>query len=137
MQGPGLRRVLLLLSGDSALAERRANFPPAVSGLARAVIPGALFFGSPPRRVRAGEEDPRRFPSDQVICAERVVEAAERLSIEVEIVDINTRGLDREVVDRYVGRNDVLPVLVRADGQRLVGAESFGPAAVRDFLFGA
>lgn len=134
MEEPGPHRVLLFLAGDTSLSERRGSLPPGVSGFGRIVIPPLLAFMSPHRPAGTPENDEHKYPLDQVEVAQTVLDGAGPLGVQVEIVDVNLRGLDRAIVDRYVGPDDVLPVLARADGQRLVGSEEFTPGAVRGFL---
>jgi len=135
---PGLRRVVLFLPGDPALAERRGSLPPAASGFARLLIPATLYINNTRGRWwTKAQEDEHRFPSDLLAVAQLVIDLAGPLGIDVELVDVNQRGADQLFIDRYVGPADVLPVLARQDGRRLVGSESFAPAAVRRFLQGA
>jgi hypothetical protein len=88
-----------------------------------------------PGRERPSEPD--AFPADQVMCAQQLLEAAKRLGRTVKIVDVNQPEVDRALVQRFVGPDDVLPIAVRSDGTRLEGTESFGPGALQEFLAGA
>jgi len=54
----------------------------------------------------------------------------------VSIVDVNQPAGFQALVARWVGPNDVLPILVRPDGARLEGIEEFGPRRVRRFIRG-
>jgi len=110
--------------------------PPGVSGIGRTLAP-LVFFRGRSRPPGSPDNEEHKFPLDQVAAAQMVLDRAAPLGVQVEIVDVNLRDLDRGIVDRYVGPNDVLPVLARADGQRLVGADDFTPGAVRTFLLAA
>ncbi len=115
------------------------------------VIDAALPFGghipvsrssSPPGAVPPlGEADPSmtddrpwHLPPQQLRCVDLVLQLARRQRKRVTVVDVNRAGAQQPLVDRWVGANDVLPLLVRPDGARLGGVEQFVPQRVRRFL---
>jgi hypothetical protein len=138
VDGPAPGTVYLFLGGDSALASERANRPPTISTLAGAFLPPAWFMKRSGPRGSADETDEGGggFPSEQVMIAQIVLDTARKLGREVRIVDVNNAGAAQELVGRMVRPNDVLPVLARADGQRLVGSEAFTRSALKAFLSG-
>ena len=79
---------------------------------------------------------PWHLPPQQMICLDIVLDVAKQQNKRVTVIDVD-RALDRQaLVDRWVGPNDVLPLLVRSDGARLGGAENFRAAKVRRFVRG-
>jgi len=118
--------------------------------LARMVVPGT---GYRPKEVAAESDElpsgpagtegasdpdarPWHLPPGQMACLQVVLDSAERLRQAVLVIDVDRPGAHQNLVDASVGSEDVLPILVRADGARLQGQESFAPAAVRRFLMG-
>ena len=112
------------------------------------MIPGA---GIPPKELRPGYAEnspgatdvaatpspnprPWHLPPSQTACLDIVLDTAERQRDEVLVVDVDRPGEHRDLVERYVGSNDVLPLLLRPDGARLEGLENFTPARVRKFI---
>ncbi len=77
------------------------------------------------------------IPGDQVMCAQRVVDATRKHQKIVRVVDVNATGGTPQFEPEWFGPDDVLPVLVRSDGARLVGAGDFSPRALDRFLSGA
>jgi hypothetical protein len=67
-------------------------------------------------------------------CRDLVLSVAADLGRPVTVIDVNRDDAPIGVVQHYVGPNDLLPLLVRADGQRLEGHEQFTPRRVRRFL---
>jgi hypothetical protein len=90
-----------------------------------------MAAGSGPTPTATAE---RSFPPAQVYCANVVLEVAERLARQVTVVDVNRVVGNQALVDRWVGPDDLLPILVRPDGSRLVGVDMFSPRTVRRFL---
>lgn len=80
------------------------------------------------------DERPWHLPPAQMACVQIVLDAAKRQGRGVVVVDVDRPGEHKDLVDRYVGSNDVLPLLVREDGARLEGEERFAPAEVRRFI---
>jgi hypothetical protein len=81
-------------------------------------------------------ELPWRLPSEQIHCVNTVVEVAYREGKTVTLVDTAHPAGRRALVDRWVGSDRVLPVLVRSDGALLEGIEKFGARRVRQFIRG-
>ena len=73
-------------------------------------------------------------PVEQLRCIELLERVVRKTGQQVHIVDVNRPGEDRELVTRWVTADDVLPILVRSDGARLVGEESFTTAELHRFL---
>jgi hypothetical protein len=69
-------------------------------------------------------------------CLQIVLDAAKRQQREVLVVDVDRPGGQHDLVERCVGPEDVLPLLLRSDGARLEGQENFAPAKVRRFIAG-
>jgi hypothetical protein len=65
-----------------------------------------------------------------------VGELAAQLGQKVRLVDVNRPGEDGPLVDRFVTPELALPILVRPDGKRIWGIESFTASNVRRFLSG-
>jgi len=82
------------------------------------------------------EKRPWHLPGQQLICVNMVLDEAERRGRSVTIVDVDRPGDQQSVVDRWFGPQDVVPILVRPDGVRLVGVENFSPEQVRHFVAG-
>lgn len=125
---------MVFVGGDPALSDELANKPDAVGGFARIFIPAAVAAHISRPRERAGPSDAWLVPADQVMCVERLVKAAEAAHRTVHLVDVNRPGDDRPLVERFVTPSDVLPIALRSDGVRLVGAEAFSPGQLRRFL---
>ncbi|MCI4352786.1 MAG: hypothetical protein L3K14_05280 [Thermoplasmata archaeon] len=79
---------------------------------------------------------PWHIPSNQIQCANMVFEIAKGESRRVALVDVNRAAGDQALVDRWVGSDAVLPLLVRRDGARLQGIEEFVPSKVRRLVLG-
>jgi hypothetical protein len=68
--------------------------------------------------------------------ARMVVEIAQRHGLSVKVVDVDSPGEDRSLVERYVSADDDLPILIRPDGARLSGDDAFVPKTVERFVLG-
>ncbi len=133
MAAPSPRSVVLFLASDPALADRLAAMPATLGWMSRLLLPASVVLNRAGRAMADGStEGP--FPADQVMCAQRLIDLAKRARCTVRVVDVNRPGSDRALVDRYVTVADVLPIAVRADGQRVVGVEQFEPPRLRQFL---
>ena len=82
----------------------------------------------------APDERPWHFPVEQRTCIRLVDELAESLGRTVMVIDVNWPEFHTDLVERWVGPNTLLPLLVAPDGRRLEGLESFVPSIVRRFL---
>ncbi|MGI0129399.1 MAG: hypothetical protein ACREDE_01560 [Thermoplasmata archaeon] len=78
-----------------------------------------------------------RLPPQQIHCMQAVLDAARREGRTVTVVDVDRSAGRRDLVDRWVGSDDVLPLLVRPDGSRLEGLENFSPRKLRQFIHGS
>jgi len=138
--------LLLLVAGEPD------NGQPPLKDVQRPLV--RLFFGiglpawqrkRAEARASEGRRDPApgaegeprmRLPPDQAGCVREVVSIARQEGATVSIVDVNQPAGFQALVARWVGPNDVLPILVRPDGARLEGIEEFGPRRVRRFIRG-
>jgi len=134
MAAPAPGTVVLFLGSDPETEHRVGALPGTVSWLARTVFPANVFLGPPFRSSKSSEDEIGPFPADQVMCAQRVLDQAKKVGRTVQFVDVNRPGEARELVLRFMGPGDVLPVLLRQDGARLAGAESFDGRTIREFL---
>jgi hypothetical protein len=135
MAAPPPGSVIVFLGSDPESVDLLAARPATLTWMSR-FLPANLVLG----RAEAAEADRSAegpFPPDQVMCAQRLLDLAKRAHRSVRVVDVNRPGPDRPLVQRYVTENDVLPIAVRADGQRLVGTEGFEPPLIRRFLASA
>ncbi len=82
------------------------------------------------------EGPPWHLPRQEIPCVNLVLEMAHREGRIVTLVDANRAGEQQDLVHRWVGPDDVLPLLVRPDGGRLEGPENFVPQKVRQFISG-
>lgn len=137
MASPPPGTVVLFLASDPADPDRQAAHTPTATWLERTFVPPRIAFTRSTRAPSLREGEPGPFPAEQVMCAQRVVDQARKGRRTVRMVDVNEPGDARDLVQRFVTPADVLPVLVRADGARLVGAESFTPPSIRRFLAGS
>jgi len=147
-ESPG--SLLLFVAGEPELTpgirESGVGLAPRFAGLvfATGLIP-------PPPRPPVEESPQGRNASDQppltdsrpwhlapaqMASLQVVLDAAKRQRRGVFVVDVNRPGVYQSLVERHVGPDDVLPLLVRPDGARLEGQESFDPARVRRFIAG-
>jgi hypothetical protein len=137
---------LMFVSGEPDNATNHVG--PALSvpmRLVMAVIPLGLVvrFASPPGSVRGVALDdvpsastPWHLPADQIHCVNSVLEAAIAERRFVTLVDVNRASAPPELVQQYVSPNDIFPILIRPDGQRIEGVENFSPKVLRRVLRG-
>ncbi|HEY1198813.1 MAG TPA: hypothetical protein VGG32_08845 [Thermoplasmata archaeon] len=107
-----------------------ARTPISLSAHPPGDIPPAMGEAQPPLT----DSRPWHLPPQQVQCAEMVLKIARREQRRVTVVDVNRASVHQDAVDRWVGPNDVLPLLVRPDGSRLEGIEEFAPQKIRRFI---
>ncbi|HXY46592.1 MAG TPA: hypothetical protein VEK13_01680 [Thermoplasmata archaeon] len=74
------------------------------------------------------------FPVEQRACVRLVTDIAKSMGQVVTVIDVNWPEGDRDLVERWMGPNSLLPMLIAPDGRRLEGIESFVPSRVRRFL---
>jgi len=94
--------------------------------------PRSSDYEHPPLR----DARPWHIPGPQVQCAEMAFVAADAAQKSIGVIDINRPGTQEAFVARWVGPDDVMPVLVRPDGAALRGVEAFVPGRVRRFVRG-
>lgn len=74
------------------------------------------------------------YPVEQRMCVQLVVNLAESMGKALKVVDVNRPSGDQGLVQRWVTRETLLPLLVSPNGRRLEGIESFVPSRLKDFL---
>jgi hypothetical protein len=79
---------------------------------------------------------PGQIYGAQAEMGRMVLDLASGYGVSVKVVDVNRSGQDAALVQRYVLPDDELPVLIRTDGARLAGSDSFVPDRVKEFLLG-
>lgn len=104
--------------------------------MAGLLIPPTLFLARMPQTIPPSSDGSWLIPADQVMCVELVAEAIRASGRTVKLVDVNRPGDDRGLVQQYVSPGDILPILLRPDGARLEGVESFTPSELRRFVRG-
>jgi hypothetical protein len=106
------------------------------------VVPLAAVTDSGLRRSGSagseGSPSPRtwRLPPQQIHCVNAVLDIARREGRTVTVIDVDHAAARQHLVDRWVGPDDVVPLLVRPDGARLEGLENFGGRTLRRFIRG-
>jgi len=98
----------------------------------------AVAWSRSPSKVRpadpAATGPPWHLGRQEIFCVNQVLEVAEKLGRSVTVVDVNRAGEQQPLVDRWVGNEDILPILVRPDGERLEGSENFSSSILRKFI---
>jgi hypothetical protein len=74
------------------------------------------------------------LPPEEIQCVKMVLLIAQKRGRSVTVVDVNRDEGHQVLIARWVGADDVLPLLVRPDGTRLEGLEDFTPSQVRRFI---
>jgi len=126
-------RCLLFLSGEpleSATPGGRVRY-----------VSAAIGGGAPLGAISWGGRQPGDAAPDQVFgeagrIGRLVLDVARRNGLSVKVVNVNHPGDDRALAQEYVAADDDLPVLIRPDGARLSGEESFVPSTLERFLAG-
>lgn len=137
--------LLMFVAGepDSGVPHLRNTSLSIPARLLGTLLPYQLFFASQDRAAALNSQrDPTaprpppnwELPPGQIHCVNAVLETAERLSRKVTLIDVDRAGAPQELIDRWVGPNDVFPILVRPDGARLEGEENFDSPIIRRFL---
>jgi len=127
---------LLFVSGEPGPPETLSPLIGTSVGarLFGSVIPASWF---PDRTPPPGPRpEDWHVPREEVATANLVFEIARETGRPVALVNANGSGTDAELASKWVGANDLLPVLVRSDGERLVGLEQFRPKTIRTFMAG-
>ncbi|MGA7860848.1 MAG: hypothetical protein WCB19_03205 [Thermoplasmata archaeon] len=107
-------------------------------------IVGGWWFGAKRGGSRSAGSSPPAHPDDQlwhlppeqIGCANMVFDIAQRMGRTVALVDANRPAGHQDLVERWVGSDSLLPLLVRRDGARLEGVDEFIPRTVRRFIGG-
>jgi hypothetical protein len=134
--------LLLFVAGEpdpgGASAE---DFPTSLIGRLAGAVIGLRWVnarGSSPVVAEppptSAEAVPWHLPAPQVLCVNLVSEVADGLARRVALIDVNRPAGREELIERWVGPTDVLPLLVRPDGLRLDGMESFTKKRLRRFI---
>lgn len=74
------------------------------------------------------------YPVEQRMCVQLVLSLAEPMGKAVKVVDVHRPAGDHDLVERWVTRETLLPLLVSPNGGRLQGIESFVPSRLKHFL---
>jgi hypothetical protein len=124
---------VLFLSGES--------FRDAVPGARRPYSVSLLRGGTPMAGYAVGghvpaDADPGQLYGPEAAMGRRVLDLAATCGTRVRVVDVEHPGTDAELVRQYASPERVLPILVRADGARLDGADAMVPARLAPFLHG-
>jgi len=121
-------KVFLLFAGGEP--NRGDDGRAIASGLKRQTLIFPTVTPNPPSQATP----PWEFPVEQRSCIKLVTEMAEPTGDRVRVIDVNSPGTDRRLVDRWAGSDSLLPVLVAPSGRRLEGLDAFVPGRLRRFL---
>jgi len=84
----------------------------------------------PPSRV-----DIRGYlPPEMVGCSKMVTDILERDGEQLTLVDVSREEVRPDLISRYFGPDNVLPMLVGPDGRKLEGLVEFTPKRIRKFV---
>lgn len=119
---------------ESSVARRVAG---ALGGRLWLRSPGGTSQLTDDARVSLADERPWHLPPQQIHCVNMVFEIAQGKGRRVTLVDVNRAAGHQDLVDRWVGPDGVLPLLVRLDGTRLEGIEEFVPRKIRRLISGS
>ena len=98
--------------------------------------PGTSIAADDAQPLPSGEP-PWRLPPEQIHCVNTVFEMANLEGATLTVIDVDRAGERQYLVDRWFAENQLIPLLVRADGSKLDGIENFTPRKVRQFIRGA
>jgi len=145
MTAPRGASFILFVAGEpDTVPEPLRDVGAAVFGRFAGVMMGEAVVGPPNEKTHfetvrepppEGQE-PWHLSREQNQAVQLVQDIAARLHTTLVVVDVNRAGDRRDLVERWVGTDDLLPLLVRSDGSRLEGLEQFLPELVRSFLRG-
>jgi len=116
-------------------------FRDVIPGGGRQTVLGVSVAGGPgPVEVLGGHEpadfQPGQLYGSQAEMGRMVLDLANKCGVPVRVVDVEHPGAEAELVQRSLPVAGPLPVLLRPDGARLAGSESFVPRTVAAFLQG-
>jgi len=83
------------------------------------------------------DEMPWHLPPQVLASVQLVCDLVSQAGKHVTLVDVNRSGGQLELVRRWVGDNDVFPLLIRTDGSRVEGIENFTARKIRTFVTGS
>jgi hypothetical protein len=135
--------VLLFVAGDPhPTPDPLRDVDTSILHRAAGVVVGGFVAGTPADRStwknrkqpQTAERDPWHLPREQNQCVLMVLEIADEVGRAVRMIDVNRASSAPELIARWVGPDDVMPLLVRPDGARLEGLHELVPGAVRRFL---
>ena len=136
--------LVLFVAGepDPGLPSLGSTTMPIIGRLIGAFTSLRLVMGPPESPGSTAEESrpaqlgshPWHLPPEHVRCVNLVLQLAEQEGTELSIVDVNRADERQDLISRWVGVDDSFPLLVRRDGARLEGIESFVPRRVREFI---
>ena len=153
--------LLLFVSGEPGPGEDLPLHFPLSTRVASFIVPPILYLGTTPlgalldnprpserrrtsesesatsRRSVADPEDAWHIPRGTIPSVVLVLDIAKSKGWDLTIVNANASGKAQELVDRWLAPEDLLPVLVRPDGERPVRLEMYTPGNVRRFLTGS
>lgn len=124
-------RCLLFLPGEPL----EAAAPGARARYVSVAIGGGAPWGATSWGGRQpGDDAPGQVFGEAGRIGRLVLDVARRNGLSVKVVNVNDPGDDRVLTQRHLGPDDALPVLIRPDGARLAGEESFVPSTLERFL---
>ena len=81
-----------------------------------------------------GEDTEWHVPPGLVASVDLVIDVARQERRSLTVVNVDRPGEALPLVERFVRPSDVFPVLVRADGGRLMGEQEFTRSGLKRFL---
>lgn len=129
--------LLIFVSGIAGPPPDRTK--DVVTSMWSRVVGAQQWFGagtSPAPGAASGGAPEWHLDPPEIACVDMAEDAARRYERTLEVVNVNSPGPKSGLVRQWITDNDVFPVLVRPDGQRLVGLDQFDPARVRRFVRG-
>ena len=145
--------LVLFVSGEPGPGDAPIQYRTFAETVGSLIVPPILLLPDSPERPRPGqarrrsepapagsstpapEREPEwHLPREAIPPVELVLKMAQVNGRVVTLINANAPGPARELVERWVGPGDLLPVLVGPDGHRLVGLEMFTPRSLRRFL---
>ena len=143
MADPEGKPLLLFVSGETdSGADPFRDVSSSVLSRTTGMMFGEAFGGKPAGSSdwKAAQDPSSRargqlhLSLEESQCTRLVLEIAADEGRQVTVVDVNRADDHRDLVSRWVGPDELLPLLVRPDGARLAGAEQFVPKGVRRFI---
>lgn len=142
MAPPSPRELLLFVSGEPGPGPDPGR--DVVSSMPRrllgTVIPTAWFHpgiaggGTPPSLAPEDDWSTWHLSREATACVDMVLDVAEKEGRTVSIINANDPREHADLVRRWIGPEDLFPILVRPDGRRLVGEDEFSPGKIQRFV---